>query len=188
MHGITDTIVHLVLQHWLSLTATVLVAWLVKNRYHNGLSKFPGPFLASLTDWWRFFDVYGQRADITHRALHKKYGDVVRLGPNSLSFADPKALKTIYGLNKGFVKVHTQTCFLGLLFPYPPRFKFAPLTDTTTPVRFLCGPAVRCERPQLAIPLQHRRQRFPRTVPAMCERCLCHVGPRPVRALRRQHH
>ncbi|RYO73661.1 hypothetical protein DL764_010439 [Monosporascus ibericus] len=37
--------------------------------------------------------------------LHAKYGDVVRLGPNTLSFADPKALKSIYGLNKGFVKV-----------------------------------------------------------------------------------
>lgn len=105
MHGITDRIVHAVIDHWLSVIVTVVVAWLVKNRYHNGLNKYPGPFLASLTDWWRFFDVYGQRPDITHQALHKKHGDVVRLGPNTLSFSDPKALKTIYGLNKGFIKV-----------------------------------------------------------------------------------
>lgn len=105
MHGITERLVHLVLQHWLSLSVGVLAAWLLKNRYHNGLNKHPGPFLASLTNWWRFFDVYGRRADITHQALHKKHGDVVRLGPNLLSFADPKALKVIYGLNKGFIKV-----------------------------------------------------------------------------------
>jgi hypothetical protein len=105
MHGITDSILQFLGRHWLSLGVSLLLAWLVRSRYHNGLNKYPGPFLASLTDWWRFVDVYGQRPEITHLALHKKYGDVVRLGPNSLSFADPKALKTIYGLNKGFYKV-----------------------------------------------------------------------------------
>lgn len=105
MHGIIDHIFHVVAQHWLVVSVAVLSLWLARNRYHNGLSKYPGPFLASITDWWRFFDVYGRRPEVTHRALHKKYGDVVRLGPNTLSFSDPKALKTIYGLNKGFIKV-----------------------------------------------------------------------------------
>jgi hypothetical protein len=104
-----EQVVEFLFQHWLSVTATALLAWLVKNRYHNGLNKYPGPFLASLTDWWRLIDVWGRRPEVTHRALHKKHGDVVRLGPNSLSFADPKALKTIYGLNKGFVKVWLLT-------------------------------------------------------------------------------
>ncbi|KAI0888019.1 cytochrome P450 [Annulohypoxylon maeteangense] len=89
---------------WLPIAISVIVTWLVRNRYHNGLNKYPGPFLASLTDLWRLWDVYGQRPDITHRRLHAKYGDIVRLGPNTLSFANPKALKSIYGLNKGFVK------------------------------------------------------------------------------------
>lgn len=90
---------------WLPITVSILVTWLARNRYHNGLNKYPGPFLASLTDLWRLWDVYGQRPEITHRKLHAKYGDIVRLGPNTLSFANPKALKSIYGLNKGFVKV-----------------------------------------------------------------------------------
>ncbi|KAK3349306.1 cytochrome P450-like protein [Lasiosphaeria hispida] len=101
---ITDQIIQALAQHWVLVVVTGLVGWLVKNRYHNGLNKFPGPLTASLTDWWRFFDVYGQRPERTHIALHKKYGGVVRLGPNSLSFSDPEALKTIYGLNKGFIK------------------------------------------------------------------------------------
>lgn len=101
---ITDQILHLVVQHWLAVISALVLAWLVRNRYHNGLNKYPGPFLASLTDWWRFIDVYRQRPEQTHIALHKKYGPVVRLGPNVLSFSDPDALKTIYGLNKGFIK------------------------------------------------------------------------------------
>jgi len=48
--------------------------------------------------------VYHNNAGLTHIALHRKHGDVVRLGPNVLSFADPQAIKIIYGLNKGLVK------------------------------------------------------------------------------------
>ncbi|KAJ5578689.1 uncharacterized protein N7459_007653 [Penicillium hispanicum] len=104
MHGITDHIVSVLSQHWLPFSLIALFLWLVKNRYSKGLNKYPGPLLASLTDLWRFFDVYGRRPEITHRSLHGKFGDVVRLGPNTLSFSDPRALKTIYGLNKGFTK------------------------------------------------------------------------------------
>ncbi|KAI1812409.1 cytochrome P450 [Poronia punctata] len=91
-------------QYWAPVAVLTIGVWLVRNRYYNGLNKYPGPFLASLTDLWRFFEVWGRRSEVTHRQLHAKYGDVVRLGPNTLSFADPAALKTIYGLNKGFVK------------------------------------------------------------------------------------
>ncbi|CAJ2505328.1 Uu.00g127220.m01.CDS01 [Anthostomella pinea] len=97
-------VVSFLAQYWLPIAISAVVARLVINRYHNGLNNYPGPFLASLTDFWRMWDVYGQRPEITHQKLHIKYGDVVRLGPNTLSFADPKALKAIYGLNKGFVK------------------------------------------------------------------------------------
>lgn len=118
MHGVTDHILHAFSQHWLAVALTALFLWLARNRYHNGLSKYPGPLLASITDWWRFFDVYGRRPEVTHRALHEKFGDVVRLGPNTLSFSDPKALKMIYGLNKGFIKVRHDT------------IKLRPLTDS----------------------------------------------------------
>ncbi|KAI0907735.1 cytochrome P450 [Ustulina deusta] len=90
--------------YWALGAVLVTVAWLIRNRYYNGLSEYPGPFIASLTDIWRLCEVWGRQFEVTHRKLHAQYGDVVRLGPNTLSFADPKALKTIYGLNKGFVK------------------------------------------------------------------------------------
>ncbi len=91
--------------YWALGAVLVTVAWLIRNRYYNGLNEYPGPFIASLTDIWRLYEVWGRQFEVTHRKLHAQHGDVVRLGPNTLSFADPKALKTIYGLNKGFVKV-----------------------------------------------------------------------------------
>jgi hypothetical protein len=100
-----ESIVPLLLGNWFLVVPVVLVAYVAANYFNHGLNKYPGPFLASLTDWWRFIDVYGRRPDITHIKLHRQHGDMVRLGPNSLSFADPKAIKQIYGLNKGFVKV-----------------------------------------------------------------------------------
>ena len=47
----------------------------------------------------------GRKHEWTTLKLHREHGDIVRLGPNMLSFGDPKALKVIYGLNKGFIKV-----------------------------------------------------------------------------------
>ncbi|KAK6207097.1 hypothetical protein LQW54_007526 [Pestalotiopsis sp. IQ-011] len=105
MHSLRDSLIVSVLtQYWLPLSVFLTLGWLVKNRFQRGLHKYPGPFLASITDLWRFWDVYKQRPEVTHQQLHAKHGDVVRIGPNTLSFADPKALKTIYGLNKGFIK------------------------------------------------------------------------------------
>ncbi|KAI0469055.1 cytochrome P450 [Xylaria cf. heliscus] len=103
--GIEESIaVSFVARHWVFGVIVVTGAWLIRNRYYNGLNEYPGPFMASLTDFWRLWDVWGRQSEVTHRKLHARYGDVVRLGPSTLSFADPKALKTIYGLNKGFIK------------------------------------------------------------------------------------
>ncbi|KAI1116399.1 cytochrome P450 [Nemania sp. NC0429] len=103
--GVEGSVVMGFIAHYWALGAVLVIGgWLTRNRYYNGLNKYPGPFLASLTDLWRLWDVWGRQSEVTHRQLHARYGDVVRLGPKTLSFADPKALKTIYGLNKGFVK------------------------------------------------------------------------------------
>lgn len=92
-------------QQWHLIVPVVLVAYFASNYYGRGLHKYPGPVLARFTDIWRFVDVWNRRPDITQIKLHQQHGDVVRLGPNTLSFSDPAAIKTIYGLNKGFVKV-----------------------------------------------------------------------------------
>jgi len=137
----------ILIEYWLAALAVAFVAYLLKNYFNHGLNKYPGPFLASLTDWWRFVDVCRRRPEVTHLKLHAKHGDVVRLGPNALSFADPKALKSIYGLNKGYVKASIRkSTWLKLNF-----------TINTVLVRFLPCSTGCCSRPSPSLPLQHNR-------------------------------
>ena len=107
-----ESIVPTIIKNWPIALAVVVVGYVLSNYFNHGLHKYPGPALARVTDWWRFFDVLGRRPDITHLKLHRRHGDVVRLGPNMLSFSNPKALKTIYGLNKGMTKVWRICPFL----------------------------------------------------------------------------
>ncbi|TIA10472.1 benzoate 4-monooxygenase cytochrome-like protein P450 [Aureobasidium pullulans] len=94
----------LLVAYWPIVLVMSAAAYLLNNKFYKGLNKYPGAPLAAYTNWWRFFEVWGQKSEVTHVALHKEHGDIVRLGPNVLSFADPKAIKTIYGLNKGMTK------------------------------------------------------------------------------------
>lgn len=87
------------------LLVILLTLHLAAQKYLKGLNKYPGPFAASLTDNWRLFDVWKRNTHITYRRLHERYGDIVRVAPNVLSFGDPKAIPDIYGLNKGYTKV-----------------------------------------------------------------------------------
>ena len=100
-----EDILALATRHWPVVLLLLFVVYLASNYFYHGLNQYPGAFLAKFTDWWRFFIVLGRRPDIHHQKLHELYGDVVRLGPNNLSFASPAALKQIYGLNKGMTKV-----------------------------------------------------------------------------------
>ncbi|KAK1775550.1 cytochrome P450 [Copromyces sp. CBS 386.78] len=90
---------------WVGLGVFLLLLLHAATNYFNhGLNKYPGPFLASLTNWWRFFLVSGQKCQETHIKLHSQLGNVVRLGPNCLSFADPQAAKVIYSLKNNLNK------------------------------------------------------------------------------------
>lgn len=100
-----ESVLLAVSQYWYLLFPVLAIAYLASNYFNKGLHRYPGPALAKVSDTWRFVDVWNRRPDITHIKLHRQHGDIVRLGPNCLSFSDPAAIKSIYGLNKGFVKV-----------------------------------------------------------------------------------
>ena len=88
---------------WPWLLIAVILGRLAQLRYHKGLNKFHGPFLASLTNLWRAWNLCGTKNRMPIAELHERYGEVVRIGPNVLSFSNPSAIKDIY--NKAFVKV-----------------------------------------------------------------------------------
>jgi len=77
-----------------------LVAYL-----QSPLKKIPGPFLAKFSNIWRFLNHYGQTHIETQRKLHEQHGDMVRLGPNTVSVADEGLIKTIYNTRGTFLKV-----------------------------------------------------------------------------------
>lgn len=71
--------------------------YFVYQTYFHPLAHFPGPRLAAWTSLYKvYFTHYSDISDHTI-ALHKKYGDVVRIAPNELSFASIESSKKIYG-------------------------------------------------------------------------------------------
>ncbi|KAK6361451.1 hypothetical protein TWF730_005179 [Orbilia blumenaviensis] len=74
------------------------------------LSAIPGPKLAAVTRLWILYHDYKNQRTDTITNLHKKYGPVVRIGPNEVSFTSTSAVKDIYtgsgregGFPKGFM-------------------------------------------------------------------------------------
>jgi len=93
----------------LALISSVLVAAvaIVASTYitsylRSPLKQYPGPFLAKFTDWWRLS--HALDAHTTQIELHKKYGPVVRIGPNCLALSDAGLVKTIYNVRGNFLK------------------------------------------------------------------------------------
>jgi cytochrome P450 len=68
------------------------------------LREVPGPFAAKFTDLYRLLIVRRRDAHNTYLSLHKKYGDLVRVGPNMVSICKPDMISAIYGVQKGYIK------------------------------------------------------------------------------------
>ena len=78
---------------------------LLLNFFTPGLHSIPGPFWAKFSNLWRLVSTARGHHEITLQKLHRLHGNVVRVGPNALSIADPEAIKSIYGFKTDFVKV-----------------------------------------------------------------------------------
>ncbi|KAA8622942.1 hypothetical protein PtrSN002B_000224 [Pyrenophora tritici-repentis] len=88
----------------LGLGALFIISQYVLAYLQSPLKKIPGPFLAKFSDIWRFLNHYGQTHIETQRKLHEQHGDIVRLGPNTVSVADQSLIKTIYNTRGTFLK------------------------------------------------------------------------------------
>ena len=76
------------------------------------LAKYPGPWLAKLTELYPLYHSIIGDQHITFWRLHQRYGDIVRYGPNQLSFNTSSALTTIYGPKANVQKSKWYTVFL----------------------------------------------------------------------------
>ena len=87
------------------------------NRYLHPLANVPGPPLASVSQLWKRFADWRYRRAHYILTAHQKYGPVIRIAPNGLSFANPAVLQKIYG-HKGFIKSDVGVQFLKAVYRY----------------------------------------------------------------------
>ena len=82
------------------------IATILYNLFLHPLRRIPGPPLAKVSRLWaRIGNFHGCKSERVH-AAHEKYGPVVRVGPNEMSFASPTAVREIY-TSDVFVKEET---------------------------------------------------------------------------------
>ncbi|KAJ0417771.1 cytochrome P450 [Aspergillus carlsbadensis] len=88
--------------------AALLVAWLLSLAFYNlflhPLRAIPGPFLAKISGWWLFTLEFTPTPHQELFKLHQKYGPIMRISPNEVSFNDIEASDTIYAQASKFDK------------------------------------------------------------------------------------
>lgn len=86
-------------QIWILLLILIPTGWFflrVQRALNSPLNEAPGPFYTLLSDLYLMAKEFsGERRSYIH-SLHQKYGPVVRLGPNEVSFTSLEAVKEIY--------------------------------------------------------------------------------------------
>ncbi|KUI56624.1 hypothetical protein VP1G_04047 [Cytospora mali] len=78
---------------------TALLDWiflvLVYRLTLHPLAKYPGPLLAACTDWYNVYWVANGSRHLDFDRQHKKYGAIVRFGPNRISFCSAGASRDL---------------------------------------------------------------------------------------------
>ncbi|OBT63929.1 hypothetical protein VE03_05948 [Pseudogymnoascus sp. 23342-1-I1] len=88
------------------------------------LSKLPGPWHTRFSDVVLMYNEFTARRRVYIHELHKKFGPVVRLGPNEVSFTSVEALKEIY---QSGGSGYDKTEFYNLFVQYGTRTTFSTL-------------------------------------------------------------
>jgi hypothetical protein len=132
-----------------TLSIAILIAQYVLAYFRSPLKTLPGPFLAQFTDLWRLWNHYTQTHIETQTQLHAKYGNIVRIGPNTVSVTDPDLIKTIYSTRGTFVKVS---------FPYTLTLWMCTHTNTSTQVGILLSKRRHPKQPPHLQHLRHTQQ------------------------------
>lgn len=84
---------------------------IVYNIFWHPLAKFPGPKLRASTFIPYYWGIWLGIEPLTTKAMHDKYGHVVRNNPNTLSFNTAQAWKDIHGLRPGRVQLPKNAIF-----------------------------------------------------------------------------
>lgn len=119
--GLVVLVIKTLRVYWFLTIPFVLILRFSCRKFFSPLRKYPGPLLASGSRAWKGesgflpydIDIANSQAVIStwnghtetdHIQLHEKYGPVVRIAPNELSFSSPHAARDVLAAGKGFHK------------------------------------------------------------------------------------
>ena len=96
---------------WLGIIV-LLVTFLDKRLISSPVARIPGPWHTALCSLAiKYHEFAGARRVYVHR-LHQRYGPVVRLAPNEVSFSGFEAVKEIYASGgSGYDKTEFYSLF-----------------------------------------------------------------------------
>ena len=75
-------------------------AWTIYHIFLHPLNKYPGPVLCKFSRIPIARSTWNGEEHSWRYNLHVKYGSIVRISPNALSFSDPKAWADVHGFKK----------------------------------------------------------------------------------------
>ena len=82
----------------------IVISWFLASFLHDPLRTIPGPYAARFSRIWMVKHSWYGDMHRTMIMLHKRYGKLVRTGPNEVSVSDLSAIKSIYGAGTKFRK------------------------------------------------------------------------------------
>ncbi|KAI0472085.1 cytochrome P450 [Xylariaceae sp. FL0804] len=80
----------------LCILAVYEICWIIYTLHYHELASYPGPKFAAITELWLARVWLSGRYPAIIQAAHEKYGSVVRIAPNELSFNTVQAHRDIY--------------------------------------------------------------------------------------------
>ncbi|KAF8998289.1 cytochrome P450 [Cyathus striatus] len=90
------------------------------------LARYPGPLLARCTKFWGLYYMTTGKFHLKFMEMHRKYGDVIRVGPNEISIVNIDAIQPVMGA-KGMPK---GPLFAGRTTPDEELHALICITDT----------------------------------------------------------
>jgi hypothetical protein len=87
-----------------SIVGLGIIIYVTSLVWADPLAKYPGPFLARISNVWMFYHTLSHNLPERLLELHQQYGPIVRVGPNSLDFDGREAIQTIYKAGRSMPK------------------------------------------------------------------------------------
>lgn len=98
----------------LTIGGSTPVAQAIYDLYFHPLSRFPGPKLWAASRLLFVYCLFTGKLVRREREFHEKYGEIIRLAPDEVSFASEAAWNDIYTFRRGHKRApRDKTFYIG---------------------------------------------------------------------------